>query len=267
MKVLLARLVALGVLVLTVTTANAQVFQIDYMKAESGDYVQIEQEVWKPIHEERIKAGALLNWTLYSVGYGFDDSYTHVTVNVYPDMAALEASYGDSFPGFVAAAHPDGNWDEISARTEASRHIVKTEIWSGVTYTGDFHAPVSVIAYMKVAQGGWGPYVGMERSIFQPIQEARIADDEMEAWGIYSLWFPGGSDYQYNFAAVNSYQSLTQMSGDSVSMSDRVEAIHPNLSMEQVNHMVNKTRELVRSEVWWTVDHAHGAEAESETGQ
>jgi hypothetical protein len=264
MKHTFSGVLVLAMLVLTVTSVQAQwVFQLDYMNQKTDDYLQIEQEVWKPVHQERIKAGALQLWTLISVPYGFDGSYTHVTINGYENMAALEASYGDDFPSYVEAAHPGVDWDEQAARTEASRDLVKTEIWSGAAFTGDAHdGPVTVMAFMKVPQGGNGPYLQMERAVFQPIQEARIADNELEAWGIYSLWFPGGSDYPYNYVAANWYENMTQMGGG-VSMSDRVAAIHPNMTTDQINHMVNMTRQLVRSELWYTVDHVHATDMEA----
>ena len=57
--------------------------QLDYMKATSPDYVDIEMDFWKPIHEARIAAGELQAWTLYGVRFGERTEYDYVVVNVY----------------------------------------------------------------------------------------------------------------------------------------------------------------------------------------
>ena len=45
-------------------------FAVDYMKVPpggGGEYVAMEREVWKQIHEERHRRGLIVGWTLYDV--------------------------------------------------------------------------------------------------------------------------------------------------------------------------------------------------------
>src|SRR5210317_1766768 len=54
------------------------------MKVKQGDggkYVQVEQDYWKPIHEELVKQGKILGWYLYSIQFtGSGDAYNYATV-------------------------------------------------------------------------------------------------------------------------------------------------------------------------------------------
>ena len=46
--------------------------RLSYMKVAPGQaesYVRMEREVWKPIHEARLRAGIITGWQLYRVEY------------------------------------------------------------------------------------------------------------------------------------------------------------------------------------------------------
>jgi hypothetical protein len=48
--------------------------EIDYMKVEPGkdsDYVRLEKEIWKPLHQQRIKNGQLRSWAVYGLRFPF----------------------------------------------------------------------------------------------------------------------------------------------------------------------------------------------------
>ena len=85
----------------------------------------------------------------------------------------------------------------------------------------------------------------------------QIDAGEKAAWGLYALSFPYGAHYPYNFGTVNWFSSMAHLDAESVPFADRVEAIHPTLTMDQVSHMVNKTRKLTEGELWMTIDHVH----------
>jgi len=62
-------------------TDNSYYVKIDYLKAEGdqiGEYLELEQELWKPIHEERKQRGIIESWNLYSVVAGEPDISTTI---------------------------------------------------------------------------------------------------------------------------------------------------------------------------------------------
>jgi hypothetical protein len=108
--------------------------QLDYMKVEQGkegEYWDVETNIWKPIHNEFIKAGSRVGWSLWGrnfpSGAGLD--YQYVTVNYMADWSKIgTANYTDAFN----KAHPGKNYDEMGAKTNASRVLVKSELWEVV---------------------------------------------------------------------------------------------------------------------------------------
>jgi hypothetical protein len=105
--------------------------EVDYMKVEQGkegEYVDAETSIWKPVHQEFIKAGSRVGWSLWGrnfpSGAGLD--YQYVTVNYFSDFSKIgAANYNEAF----AKAHAGKNLDDLFAKTNASRVLVKSELW------------------------------------------------------------------------------------------------------------------------------------------
>lgn len=108
--------------------------QIDYMKVQQGkegEYFDVENTVWKPIHNEFIKAGSRVGWSLWGrvfpTGSGLDFQY--LTVNYFDDWSKIgTADYNDAF----GKAHPGKDMNELGEKTNASRTLVKSELWEVV---------------------------------------------------------------------------------------------------------------------------------------
>ena len=71
--------------------------KLDYMKVtpgKEGEYLRLEQQVWKPFHQERVKGKEMLGWRLYAVPYTADThrEYDYVTVNIYDNLVATEGT-------------------------------------------------------------------------------------------------------------------------------------------------------------------------------
>jgi hypothetical protein len=103
---------------------------IGYMKPEYGKvrgYVELERRFWKPIHQERVSRGILRSWALYGVRFpgGTDREYTHFTIQQIDRFQDLETQYPE---GIWEKVHPATKQDEIDARTNASRKMVRTDL-------------------------------------------------------------------------------------------------------------------------------------------
>ncbi|MDX1531291.1 MAG: hypothetical protein R3362_07180, partial [Rhodothermales bacterium] len=90
----------------------------------------VERDVWRPIHEERMRRGLLAGWSLYQVLFAPPDaSYNYATVNVFTDFAQLDGAASEvEMAEIMAAAHPGADVDALMERTMASREIVHTEV-------------------------------------------------------------------------------------------------------------------------------------------
>ena len=241
-------------------------FQVDYMKVPEGGgdaYLALERDVWKPLHEERVRQGAISAWSVYSVRFGSPKSaYNYVTVTVFDDFAKLENPYPE---GAMEAAFPEGAPDGFDD-TPNVRKMVHTEIWQLIdTAQAEGESGPSgryiVLNYMHAPVGDESEYVASEREIWKPLHEARIAAGYMNGWGLYSLVMPGGAATHYNFGTVDYYDEM----GDIVESggAEVFQAAHPNATDEMTQQMMDRTnraRTVHKQELWELVDSTGGSE-------
>jgi len=114
-------------------TQPAFVYVVNFMKANPArvqEYLQLERQTWKPVHQERIRAGQMRSWALYGVRYPFGSSleYDFVTIDTYASLADVER---DITPIF-AKVHPSTSLSDAAARVEAARTLVRGEVWSRI---------------------------------------------------------------------------------------------------------------------------------------
>jgi hypothetical protein len=105
--------------------------QIDYMKVpqgKDGEYYDVETTVWKPIHNEFIKAGSRVGWSLWGRIFpsGASLDFQYLTVNYFAGWSQIGAAdYNDAFN----KAHAGKDLDALMKRTDDSRTLVKSELW------------------------------------------------------------------------------------------------------------------------------------------
>ena len=98
-----------------------------YMKPEPGktsEYVNLEREVWKQVHQEMVNKGRLTSWKLYAVTWpnGEEQEYDYVTMMEYPSFALLESPYaGIDFSKVLGQA----KYTELQTVTPAVRKLAK----------------------------------------------------------------------------------------------------------------------------------------------
>ena len=234
--------------------AQSQVVTVDYMKVAPGQddgYLQVEQKMWKPIHEARVKAGKALGWYLYRVespsGTLVDHNY--VTVAVYSSFAATENPYPDELAAQLSAA-------ELVKKTLAARDLVRSEIWGAITGAPETAiakpAPFLIIEYMKVPRGGDEAYVEVEK-LWKKMHEVRIKEGTLADWGVYGRILPGGSDYPYDYATANGYNRYKDVVG--LDFAGLVQRAAVGMSANELAERTGKVRDLVRSELWALVDY------------
>ena len=109
---------------------------IDYMKVKPGGeqaYLDLEQKLWKPVHQLRVKSGLGGSWQLYALLYpgGSGTEYNYGTANFFKNFTDLENPYpGDLF----ARALPNMALSELEAKTMSARDLVRSEVWELIDY-------------------------------------------------------------------------------------------------------------------------------------
>ena len=99
---------------------------------EGGDagYMELESDLFKPIHENRIEAGELKEWLLFSVESRDrgEAPYGYVVINVYESADQVGATSRAERP-ILAEVHPGMTEEELVSKRDAARVINPVETW------------------------------------------------------------------------------------------------------------------------------------------
>jgi hypothetical protein len=226
---------------------------LDYMKvaADKADaYIDVEKNVWKGIHEQRVKDGILHAWYLYRVENppGQERDYAFVTVNVYDAFAKLENPYPVKYFTGVPA--------EELQKTGALRDLMRSEVWrlEDGLMASPAEDPFIVVDYMQPAAGSEAEYYTLETEVWKKFHEARIKEGLMNAWLFSGRMFPGGSETPYAAMTINVYASREAAADPAAGQV--LGAVFEGMNAQQ-RDLVNRTdalRTIVKEDVWKRID-------------
>jgi hypothetical protein len=233
---------------------------LDYMKVAPGkeaEYVRLEQQVFKPLHQQRVKNKEMVAWGLYQVPFTADThrEYDYVTANVYDNIAATEAA--GLIPAFLRL-HPGKAGTSLIVQTEAARVTVRREIWQLIDQTtplgtADKPAPPAkylIVTFMLSKAGG--NYETVEKELWKPIHQDLVKSGGMLSWSLYGLVLPGGTSYPYDYATVNGLSNLTAFTN--MYSDELFKRVHPNITVTDLGNRTAASRDPVRQELWVLVD-------------
>jgi len=109
---------------------------VDYMKVKPGGeqaYLDLEQKIWKPIHQQRVKSGMISSWGLYALVFpgGSNNEYNYGTVNFYKNFADMENPFSNEI---FTKALPNMALSELASKTYGARDLVRSEVWELIDY-------------------------------------------------------------------------------------------------------------------------------------
>ncbi len=117
-------------------TPVSKYVQVDYMKPLAGkreEYMRMEAEVFYPIHQERIKIGALTDWGLYEkfLPFSINSEFDFVTANFFDNPAViLDSKYEEAFNNI-----PNNiDFIRLSGQIDQTRTLVRSDIWKLVLH-------------------------------------------------------------------------------------------------------------------------------------
>ncbi len=117
-------------------TANPTIVEVACMKVDplkDEEYLKLEHDLWRPVHQERIKQGRMRSWTMYEVRYpaGSQRECDYRVVNTYNSLADIDRPIADIF----AKVHPSIPIAEVGRRTISARDLARGELWYQVDQT------------------------------------------------------------------------------------------------------------------------------------
>jgi hypothetical protein len=103
-----------------------------------------------------------------------------------------------------------------------------------------------VMSFIRPRPGGAAPYIALERDLWKPAHQARVADGKAKSWALWQKRF-AGTDDGYGFATVQTYARFEDID---VSMTEYVQKANPGTSLEEIQRRTQEAREITRTEVW-----------------
>lgn len=112
-------------------TELGDIFAVNYMKVKPGQnqaYLEMENELAKPIHQLSIEAGTLKSWGVWEkiIPWGSEQAHDFATIEQYSNLGDREKI--DMLAG-LQEAHPGFTAEEAMERVESTRTLVGGEIW------------------------------------------------------------------------------------------------------------------------------------------
>jgi hypothetical protein len=105
-------------------------YVIDYMKTYPGqDSLKMEQTLWKPFHQESLKAGDIKSWAVMQPVLAGPHNYDYITVTGY---SSLEAYAKLNQAGFTARAEKVWGKDKMQGafdQTDKTRDMLGSEMF------------------------------------------------------------------------------------------------------------------------------------------
>jgi hypothetical protein len=102
------------------------------MKLKPGQYdayLEMEDKVAKPVHENSIEKGIIHGWSLWERVFPFGESLMDgqfVTAEEWTSMGAMEKM---DWQATIQEVHPGKSMDEVSKMISSTRTIERGEVW------------------------------------------------------------------------------------------------------------------------------------------
>lgn len=173
----------------------------DFMKvADNQDANYWETEAfWEKIHTERLNAGDIKGWDLWSLKPGgAEQGYQYVTVTVY--NTAVSAMDRGEIMEAAQRAYPlisDVDLDSIIQEGLKSRELSKRMFVTRIATTeDDFKMDLGTVMrmnFMDALPGEYKAYEDTEKEFFLPRHQESVDDGMLSHWALARVLMPSGS--------------------------------------------------------------------------
>lgn len=116
---------------------QAKYMMVDYMMVAPGkeyDYQMLEDEIAKPLHQERSSQGTMAGWELFSIitPGGSNYGYNFATGNYFNELKDIEFGFTEDV---IQSAMPGTDIPELFDTIFSTRTLVQSQVWELVEST------------------------------------------------------------------------------------------------------------------------------------
>lgn len=232
-----------------------------YIKTNPGKfdaYDSLLRNYTKKIFDAEIKNGNYYMWSTYEVlmPTGSEADYNVVGITVSSKIEMLldppgtpKELFAKTFPNLTAAQR-----DNIIKNYAANRTIVKREIYSVISSTGEDGPPTKTPAkyvqvdFMTPVAGKEQEYVKMESETFKPVHLQRMKLGAVKGWVLLGKVLPGDTNDPAPFVTVNFYDDFSGMMNGKYD--EAVKSAYPDKDADKVFAQIGTVKKGQRIEVW-----------------
>ena len=244
----------------TSAPAPTQYALFEYFKLEPGkgaEYRKLEQEVWVPIHRERVKMGVIKSWSAWSVALpgGVSREYDRVIITTFNKFADVQTPYP---PEVFTKVFPNTTAAEIVTRTRALSKLVRSELVALIDSTSLNPQPLPPFAeinFHKLEPGKGPEYTELIRKYWKPLHEERVKRGTLKGWLRFGVRYPQGTEREYGLVSLSYFEKFEQL--ETQYPPDLLAKVLPGVNIADVVAQTNATRKTVRTQLLTLVDQVH----------
>jgi len=231
-------------------TANAQeklylVFEFMKVDNEQEAAYSETESFWEKIQEQRVKAGDIIGWDLWSLQPGGEmQGFQYLTVSLYNDpVKMVDGSSWSHLEDRAKAAYPNMTEADLMAKINGSSKTrdlaVRIYAQEIATTTGSSAAEmvlgtVAQIDMMKVSLENYGAYEKAEAEVFQPLHQKAVDAGEKTSWGLIRFMNPIGSDTYASHMTVSMFKDYKQALNQNINFSEGTTPAKTKLMQEGI---------------------------------
>jgi hypothetical protein len=198
------------------TPPKYRMLTLAYMKTAPGkaaDYVKLEREVWKPVHQDMVDNGRLTSWKLYSVTWpnGEGEEYDFVTMMEYPNFALMETPYaatdGVKILGEAKFARLQNETGLVRTmrRSDTLTIVLATDSWATAENR------VLSVHFLRSLPGKGEDLMKIQGEYFLPLNQESSQAGRSASWATTAVRYPRDIDHPYDYVSFNGFARLGQM--------------------------------------------------------
>lgn len=195
------------------------VFEFMHVDNEQEMEYSATEEFWEKIQEQRVKAGDISGWDLWSLYPGGEmQDFQYLTVTVYNDpVKMMDGSSWAHLMDRAKAAYPNMSEADLNKKinhSSSTRDLAVRIFAEEIAVTkGDFDMSIGTVAQMDMMKVGlmdYDSYEKVEMEIFQPIHQKVVDSGRKGNWGLIRFISPIGSDTYASHMTVSMFKDYKQ---------------------------------------------------------
>ena len=231
------------------STEKPTYYYVNYYQTDRGkadEYINLIKTYASKIWKEKVKAGDVTSYSLYSVGASTEDGgYNLVSIQ---SASSINDFSKTSTSEFMKRAFPgmdDAMLTDLANKYTSLRVPVKTEIYKHIAAIHNPDQKYVEINFMKTLPGKEEEYVRQEKEVYKPIHQEFINNGKRTAWYFNQLIAPLADNSKYNYVTSNYFNDWDKSYSITVDEYGKIfTKLFPKTSFPE------NVRTMVKTEIW-----------------